>query len=174
MTREEGFTLVELIVTLAVTLVVFAATLTALGAFSRGNQKAGHQPCQPHRGTAAPAVLVLHHIHAADRKRRGEPLSEPQPEIPSPRSTAHDGRLAAQREQTANRELYSYAGQLARVSQRLRIARPRRTFPHVQVVPGRQSAPEHLRDVRNGRTRKRRTHVQARSHRSGCPHELGQ
>jgi len=38
MTREEGFTLVELIVTLAVTLVVFAATLTALGAFSRGNQ----------------------------------------------------------------------------------------------------------------------------------------
>jgi prepilin-type N-terminal cleavage/methylation domain-containing protein len=36
--HEDGFTLVELIVTLAVTLVVFAATLTALGAFSNGNR----------------------------------------------------------------------------------------------------------------------------------------
>lgn len=37
MRREEGFTVVELIVTMAITLVVFAATLTALGAFSNGS-----------------------------------------------------------------------------------------------------------------------------------------
>jgi prepilin-type N-terminal cleavage/methylation domain-containing protein len=36
--REDGFTLVELIVTMAVTLVVFGATLTALGAFSNGSR----------------------------------------------------------------------------------------------------------------------------------------
>jgi type II secretory pathway pseudopilin PulG len=35
---EEGFTLVEAVVTMAVTLVVFAATLTALGAFSNASK----------------------------------------------------------------------------------------------------------------------------------------
>jgi prepilin-type N-terminal cleavage/methylation domain-containing protein len=35
--RDDGFTLIELIVTMAITLVVFGATLTALGAFSNEN-----------------------------------------------------------------------------------------------------------------------------------------
>ena len=38
MRRETGFTLVEVIVTMAITLVIFGATLTALGAFSRSNR----------------------------------------------------------------------------------------------------------------------------------------
>ena len=38
MRRAEGFTLIEVIVTMAVTMVVFGATLTALGAFSNGSR----------------------------------------------------------------------------------------------------------------------------------------
>jgi prepilin-type N-terminal cleavage/methylation domain-containing protein len=36
--REDGFTLIEVVVTMAVTLVVFGATLTALGAFANGSR----------------------------------------------------------------------------------------------------------------------------------------
>lgn len=38
MRQEDGFTLIEVVVTMAITLVVFAATLTALGAFSNASK----------------------------------------------------------------------------------------------------------------------------------------